>query len=159
MNEKAPRKKEVAPEELIKLPRDLTIISVVMILDISTLSVPELLEYGLTRHNVNHAIVSGVIELQRPRVQGAELVTYAESLATVEGDIYFQQFLSSKVRLTELGLYLLDRVKGCEIEQDVIEKAKEGFDTECLVLRSIHTSRDFSNLEAHGGNTKACVAL
>lgn len=112
----------------MKLLRDPIIVRIVTILDIASLSVLELFEYGLTRHDVNHAIVSGVIEIKKPRMLGAELVTHSESLAVVEGDIYFQQFLSSKVRLTELGLYLLDCVKSCQTEQDIIEKAKESFD-------------------------------
>ena len=45
----------------------------------------------------------------------------------VAGDIYYYQFLNSKVRLTELGNYLLECIKGSQTQQEIIEKAGERF--------------------------------
>lgn len=117
--------KQIDFEELSKLLRDPVIIKVVTVLDIVSLSILELLEYGLTRGDVNHALASGVIEIDKKMLSEAKIESAEELL--IAGDVYFQQFLSSKVRLTALGLHLLDCTKGCQTEQEVIEKARDRF--------------------------------
>lgn len=113
-------------KELTKLFKDPIIIRVVTVLDITRLSILELLEYGLTRQEVSYAMTKGVIEIDKEAAPKAE-ITSAERIL-VEGDIYFTKFLSSKVRLTTLGLYLLDCIKGCQTEQQVIERAQGMFE-------------------------------
>jgi hypothetical protein len=113
-------------EELTKLLRDPIIARVVTVLDIAHLSILELLEYGLTRQDVNHALGSGVIKVDKQTMPQDE-ITSAEGLL-VAGDIYFLQFLSSKVKLTELGLYLLKCVKGSYTEQEMLKKARDKFE-------------------------------
>lgn len=113
MSEKAEKPTDL--EGLTKLLRDSIIVRVVTVLDIARLSILELLEYGLTRQDVNHALASGVIKIDKQTIPQAE-ISSTEGLL-VAGDIYFLQFLSSKVKLTELGLHLLERIKGHQSEQ------------------------------------------
>jgi len=40
----------------------------------------------------------------------------------LRGDSYFYDFLNSKVRLTELGLYILDLIKGDALKKGIITK-------------------------------------
>ncbi len=125
MSEKA--QKSIDFETLTKLLRDRIVVKVVTLLDIARLSILELLEYGLTRQDVNHALASGAIEIVKETMPKTE-ITSAEGLF-VAGDIYFHQYLSGKVRLTGLGLYLLDCIKGCQTEQELIEKAQRMFES------------------------------
>lgn len=120
--------KQVDLETITKLLRDPIIVRVVTVLDISHLSILELLEYGLTGANVNRALVSGVIETDKATLPKTETTMTEELL--VGGDTYYSQFLNSKVRLTELGKYLLDCIKECQCqtEQELIEKAREKFE-------------------------------
>jgi hypothetical protein len=119
--------KQIDFEELTKLLRDPIIVRIVTILDIVSLSVLELLEYGITRQDVNHALVSGVIEIDKETLP--KVYTGSAEGVLVAGDVYFQQFLSSKIRLTALGLYLLDCIKGCQTEQEIIENAQRMFES------------------------------
>jgi hypothetical protein len=114
-------------ETITKLLKDPEIVRVVTILDITRLSILELLEYGLTRQDINHALVSGVIEMDKETLPRTEIASAEGSF--VAGDIYYPQFLSSKVKLTALGLYLLDCIKGCQTDQEIIEKAQKMFES------------------------------
>lgn len=107
-------------ETITRLLRDPTIVRVVTVLDIASLSVLELLEYGLTRRDVNHALINEVIEMDK------KTETLSEGLL-VSGDTYFYQFLNSKVRLSELGMHLLDCIKGSQTEQEMLKKASQKF--------------------------------
>lgn len=123
MGEKA--QKQMDFETLAKLLKDPVIVRVVTVLDIARLSILELLESGLTKQDINHALTNGVIEMDKETMPKVD-VTSPEAMLTA-GDTYFQQFLSSKVRLTALGLYIVDCIKGCQTEQEIIEKARERF--------------------------------
>lgn len=112
-------------EELTKLLREPILVRVVTVLNIARLSILELLEYDLTRQDVNHALASGVIKIDKQTMPQSE-ITSTEGLL-VAGDTYFLQFLSSKVKLTELGLYLLECIKGSQTEQEMLEKARDKF--------------------------------
>ena len=93
-------------EQLIKFLKDPIIVRIVSILDIASLSILELLEYDLTRKDINHALSSGVITIDKS-VSSASSYEYDQS-----GDYYFYNFLNSKVKLTEIGLYILESIKG-----------------------------------------------
>jgi hypothetical protein len=79
----------------------------------------------LTRQDVNYALSNGVIEINREILPKTEIMSAEDLLVT--GDIYFQQFLNSKVKLTVLGLYLLDCIEGCQTEQEMIERVQKMF--------------------------------
>ena len=119
----ASNRKEVDLEALTKLLRDPVVIRIVTILDIAELSILELFEYDLTRSDINHALVSGVLEIAKHSTH----TRLSEEDLRIKGDIYINQYLNSKVRLTELGRYILDCLKGGQNDQELIERARERF--------------------------------
>jgi hypothetical protein len=108
---------------LTELMRNPVIVRIVSILDLASLSILELLEYNLERREINYALSEGVIGLDKttsPPSSAFQLnptQTMEEYNILLSGDTYFYDFLNSKVRLTELGLYILDSIKG-----DVLKK-------------------------------------
>ena len=104
-------------DQLTKLLRDPIIVRIVSVLDIASLSILELLEYNLTRKGINYALLNGVIAVDKPAASSTahEDSPYIQDLnILVSGDFYFHNFLSSKVKLTDVGLYILDTIKGGE---------------------------------------------
>ena len=111
MNEKHPIDLVVVTE----LMRNPIIVRIVIILDITNLSILELLEYGLTLKDVNYSMANGVICYDKPtKYIGTEEITALGIPLT--GDYYYN-FLNSKVKLTDLGLYILDSIKGEQLQQ------------------------------------------
>jgi|SRR5689334_11967526 hypothetical protein len=104
-------------DQLTKLIRDPIIIRIVSELGIASLSILELLEYNLTRKDINYALLNGVIAVDK---SVASSTAYEDTRRTqdlnilVSGDFYFHNFLSSKVKLTDIGLYILECIKGRE---------------------------------------------
>lgn len=74
----------------------------VKIIDGASLSILELLEYGITRRGVNHALATGIIVFDKSRM---------DEYKAVDSDYYFLNFLSSKVKLSKLGLSLLQQIR------------------------------------------------
>ena len=105
-------------DELTKLIRDPLIVRIVSILDIASLSILELLEYNLTRKDINYALLNGVIAVDKSAAASSSSTAYEDTHPIqdlnilVSGDFYFHNFLSSKVKLTDVGLYILDTIKG-----------------------------------------------
>jgi hypothetical protein len=97
-----------AVEELL---RDPIIIRIVTVLNLSSQSILELLEYGLSHEDINRAMAKGVIAFDKSALPAGVASVEKKSLGS--GDYYFK-FLSSKVRLTELGLYILEIIEGNE---------------------------------------------
>jgi len=95
----------VTLNELLRRP---IIVRIVTILDITNLSILELLEYGLSLKEINFSMANGVIYCDKPtkRVRTEETALGIP----LSGDYYYD-FLNSKVKLTELGLYILDTIK------------------------------------------------
>ena len=102
-------------DQLTKLIRDPIIIRIVSELGIASLSILELLEYNLTRKDINYALLNGVIAVDK---SVASSTAYEDTRRTqdlnilVSGDFYFHDFLNSKVKLTDVGLYILESIKG-----------------------------------------------
>ena len=110
MSEKIPIDR-VALSELMNTP---IIIKIVTILDITNLSILELLEYDLTLKDINYSMANGVIAYdKRTKHLGSEETTALG--IPLSGDYYYN-FLNSKVKLTDLGLYILDSLKGNQLE-------------------------------------------
>ncbi|HEY7227551.1 MAG TPA: hypothetical protein VH481_05445 [Nitrososphaeraceae archaeon] len=84
------------------------IVRIVTVLDLTSLSILELLEYGLTMNDINFSMANGVIAYDK----AAKRVSNEETALGIplSGDYYYN-FLNSKVKLTELGLYILDTIK------------------------------------------------
>jgi hypothetical protein len=99
--------------ELIRIP---VIVRIVSILDLASLSILELLEYNLERREINYAISEGVIAIDKTNSPSSlsqshpTEIMYEDNIL-IRGDSYFYNFLNSKVRLTVLGLYILDSIK------------------------------------------------
>lgn len=107
-------KRTVSAESLMEVVKDGAIIRLVTIIDISSMSVLELLESGFTRQDVSRALAKGVIAYDKGAPHEE---TVGEAFAS--GDFFFRM-LNTKVRLTELGLYVLDCIKSperCQIEE------------------------------------------
>jgi hypothetical protein len=94
-----------------ELLRDPIIIRIVSVVNLASLSILELLEYDLSREDINRAMAKGVIAFDKSTLPEGTASVEKKSLGS--GDYYFK-FLSSKVRLTELGLYILETVEGNE---------------------------------------------
>jgi hypothetical protein len=109
MNERIPIDKATL-SDLMSRP---IIVRIVTILDITSLSILELFEYGLTINDINFSMANGVIAYDK----AAKRVINEETALGIplSGDYYYN-FLSSKVKLTELGLYILDTIKSNQTE-------------------------------------------
>ena len=100
-------------EQLTKFLRDPIITRIVSVLDIASLSILELLEYDLTRNDINHALSNGVIAVDKSSSTSpySSDVYIDQRNMLVSGDYYFYNFLNSKVKLTDIALYILDSIK------------------------------------------------
>jgi hypothetical protein len=104
-------------DQLTKLIRDPMIVRIVSVLDITSLSILELSEYNLTRKDINYALINGIIAVDKSAASSST-TTYEDTQPIqdlnilVSGDFYFHNFLSSKVKLTDVGLYILDTMTG-----------------------------------------------
>lgn len=80
------------------------IIKVVKSIDKASLSILELLEFGISRREIYHALANSVVEYDKT----PDKFTTTED--EVSGDYYFK-FLNTKVKLTPLALRLLENIK------------------------------------------------
>jgi hypothetical protein len=98
-------------DALSGLLSDPVMIRVVTVVNLASLSILELLEYGFTRKDVNRAMARGVIEFDKPPAL-PETMSKRDVVHHVleTGDYYFG-LLSSKVKLTRLGLYMLEIIE------------------------------------------------
>lgn len=91
------------PNDQIKeLLQDPVIVKIVKIIGKASLSILELLEFGITRQEINHALAAEIIRFDKESATD-------ENGTTAGGDYYFK-FLSSKVKLTEEGFLLLQHM-------------------------------------------------
>ena len=132
------KNKVIDSNELTKLLGDSTIVRIVSIISNASLSILELLEYNLTRRDVNYALASGVIGIDKSSSSSQSSLTSPdlnldEKNILVSGDYYFYNFLNSKVKLTDLGKYILETIKagnktmGSKIPKDIEEPQKQYF--------------------------------
>jgi hypothetical protein len=115
-----------------KLLRDSTIIRLVSIIGNASLSNFELLEYNLKRREVNYALANGVIDIDESSSSSPQSsinspdLNFDENKILVSDEYYFYNFLNSKVKLTDLGKYILGTIKaGNEIKGNEITKGIE----------------------------------
>jgi hypothetical protein len=95
-------------DALSELLNDPVMTRVVTVVNLASLSTLELLECGFTRKDINRAMAKGVIEFDKPPTPEAGKGDGVHVLET--GDYYFG-ILSSKVKLTRLGLYMLEIIE------------------------------------------------
>lgn len=98
-------------DALSGLLNDPVMIRVATAVNLASLSILELLEYGFTRKDVSRAMAKGVIEFDKLPVL-PEAMNRGDVVQRVleTGDYYFG-LLSSKVKLTKLGLYMLEIIE------------------------------------------------
>jgi hypothetical protein len=101
-------------DRLTRLLRDPIVIKIVTVLDVVSLSILELLEYGIARKDISQSLAEEIITFDKSTiihndVSGNFPLTEKDIIAS--GDYYFYNFLNSKVKLTELGLFILDTIR------------------------------------------------
>jgi len=111
----ASERKTMDADRLTALLKDPIVIKIVTVRDVVSLSVLELLEYGISRKDVSESLANEIIEFDKSVLVYNDMSsnfpsTEQDIIAT--GDYYFYNFLNSKVKLTELGLYILETIKG-----------------------------------------------
>jgi hypothetical protein len=100
---------------LSELLRDPVIVRIVRVVNLTHLSILELLEYGFERKDVNRAMAKGVIEFDKAGLPPGERIGQPDVVQHVlETGDYFFNVLSVKIRLTKLGLYILDLIEDGE---------------------------------------------
>ena len=107
----ASKRKTIDPDRLTKLLRDPAVLKIVTALDVVSLSILELLEYGISRKDVSQALADEIIIFDKSALVHSEMSSnfpLTEQNIIASGDYYFYNFLNSNVKLTELGVYLLE---------------------------------------------------
>jgi hypothetical protein len=110
----ASKREIINPDRLTALLRDPIIIKIVTVLDVVSLSILELLEYGVSRKDVSKSLANEIIMFDKSSLVYTDISSsfpLTEQDIIASGDYYFYNFLNSKVKLTELGLYILDTLK------------------------------------------------
>jgi hypothetical protein len=105
------------------LLKDPVVTKIVTVLDVVSLSVLELLEYGLSRKDMSQALAKEIITFDKSATIHNDISSnfpLTEMDIIASGDYYFHNFLNSKVKLTDLGLYILDTLKGGQFNKDDI---------------------------------------
>lgn len=97
------------------LLNDPIMIRMVTVVNLTSLSILELLEYGFTRQDVSRAMAKEVIEFDKPLASEPPSRRDVASQILETGDYYFE-LLSRKVRLTKLGIFLLEIT---EVDEDL----------------------------------------
>lgn len=102
------------------------VVRIVTILDITSLSILELFEYGLTLKDINFLMANGIIAYDK----ATKRISNEETALGIPltGDYYYN-FLNSKVKLTELGLYILDTIKSNQTEKSSVPNEQKPSDT------------------------------
>ena len=104
------------PMDMITITKLMTmpvIIRIVTVLDVTSLSILELLEYGLSLKDINYSIENQVIRFDKPTKQ-LNSEKFSALGIPIMGDYYYN-LLKSKVKLTEVGLYILESIKGDQL--------------------------------------------
>jgi hypothetical protein len=119
----------IDPLHLTELIRNPVIVRIVSILDLASLSILELLEYNLERREICYALTERVIAIDEPTSTSSSQFHSTEMMQEdnilVRGDSYFYNLLNSKVTLTELGLYILDSIKGLSKKELPVSQANQ----------------------------------
>lgn len=107
---------ERSPMDMITITKLMTmpvIIRIVTVLDVTSLSILELLEYGLSLKDINYSIENRVISFDKP-IKQLNSEKFSGLGIPIMGDYYYN-LLKSKVKLTEVGLYILESIKGDQL--------------------------------------------
>ena len=117
------KRETISPDRLTALLKDPVVIKIVTVLDVVSLSVLELLEYGLSRKDISQTLAKEIITFDKSATIHDDISSnfpLTETDVIASGDYYFYNFLNSKVKLTDLGLYILDTLKGNQVNKGAI---------------------------------------
>ena len=117
----------VDSQTLAKLLADPLIVRMVTALNITSLSILELLEYGFTRTDINHAVRAGVLESDNKMLPTRDSKSLLVKDFLITLDQYYYQILGSKLRLSRLGQFLLECIEGWQTDKEVMDRAREKF--------------------------------
>lgn len=94
---------------LSRLMNTPTIVRIVSVLDITSLSILELFEYNINLGDIIFALTNGVLAYDNP----ARIASSEHDILEIvpNANLYFA-FVRRKVKLTRLGLYVLESIKG-----------------------------------------------
>ena len=103
---------QIDPVFLTSLMQNPAIVRLVSVLGNTNLSVLELLEYDLSIAEVNYAFFNNIIEYLRiPRLNESKMQNLPLSY-----DLYYYS-VRKKVKLTVLGLYILENIETSSMKQ------------------------------------------
>ena len=93
---------------LSELLNDEVMMRIVNVLNLVSLSILELLEYGFNRREISRAMAKGIIEFDKAHIPSPS-ISRSDVVQQVldSGDYYFGH-LSGKIKLTKLGLHMLE---------------------------------------------------
>jgi hypothetical protein len=95
-------------DALTELLNDKVMIRIVVVVNFVSLSILELLEYGFDRKEINRAMAIGIIEFDKTPIRSASISGRDIVQRIPETGDYYFELLSSKVKLTKLGLHMLE---------------------------------------------------
>lgn len=100
-------------DAISELLKDATTARLVAVINLTSHSILELLEYGFDRADITKALEREIVEFDKPlAIEKTGKVEIQRILAT--GDYYFE-LLGSKIRLAKLGLFILEVINEDEM--------------------------------------------
>jgi hypothetical protein len=117
---------------------DLVMTRLVSVVNLASLSILELLEYGFTRIDINRAMAKGIVEFNRR--QEAEAAVKTDILQRIfEKEEYYFALLSSKIHLTKFGQFILEIIQEDEeiASRSPMDTAQPTGDEESLFLQRV----------------------
>lgn len=97
---------------LSKIMNNPTVVRIVTVLDITSLSILELLEYGINLGDIVFTMANGVVAYDNLAVITSSEHDLSEIVPNASQ--YFA-FVRRKVKLTRLGLHILESIKGNQL--------------------------------------------
>jgi len=98
-------------DTLSELLNDEVMIRIVKVVNLVSLSILEMLEYGFDRREISRAMARGIIEFDRAPIPSASIGGRDVIQHIVDTGDYYFGLLSSKVKLTKLGLHMLEIIE------------------------------------------------
>jgi hypothetical protein len=109
---------------LTQLLNNSSVIRIVTIVDITSLSILELFEYEISFRDIIYSLVNGVITYDN---SASMSTTTEESLSAIPANPHhYYAFVRRKVKLTAIGLYILETIKKERFEGRLSEEFRHG---------------------------------
>lgn len=109
---------------LTQLLNNSSVIRIVTIVDITSLSILELFEYEISFRDIIYSLVNGVITYDNSTAMST--TTEEGLLAIPANPHHYFAFVRRKVKLTAIGLYILETIKKERYEGGLSEEFRHG---------------------------------